>query len=249
MIFDPADTTDLWPVYKGASFEIWQPDTGEYYAWVDPDHITSYLQAKRERGARNRRSAFSEMPQEWCTEPKTLPCFRPRIAFRDVARATDTRTVIAALVPPRVAIANQAPYLIWPAGDERDEAFLLGVLCSLPLDWYSRRIVETHVNFHVLNGFPIPSGDGPFADRVRGIAARLATPDERFTTWAEAVGVGVGSVADDERDDLIAELDAAVAHLYGLASDDVKHIFETFHEGWDYSPRLEGVLAHFEDLL
>jgi hypothetical protein len=83
---------------------------------------------------------------------------------------------------------------------------------------------------------------------VRGIAARLATPDERFASWAEAFGVDVGSVTGDEHDDLVAELDAAVAHLYGLDADDVKHILETFHEGWDYSPRLERVLAHFEDL-
>jgi hypothetical protein len=25
-----------WPVYKGASFDLWRPDTGEYYAWADP---------------------------------------------------------------------------------------------------------------------------------------------------------------------------------------------------------------------
>ena len=26
----------LWPVYKGASFNLWEPDTGKknYYAWV-----------------------------------------------------------------------------------------------------------------------------------------------------------------------------------------------------------------------
>ena len=47
---------------------------------------------------------------------------------------------------------------------------------------------------------------------------------------------------------MIARLDAAVAHLYGLAEDDLKVIFETFHVGWDYAPRLAAVLEHYRDL-
>ncbi len=44
---------------------------------------------------------------------------------------------------------------------------------------------------------------------------------------------------------MIHELDAVVAHLYGLSEAQLRHIFETFHEGWDYRPRLEAVLEHF----
>jgi hypothetical protein len=40
-------------------------------------------------------------------------------------------------------------------------------------------------------------------------------------------------------------LDAVVAHLYGLTEKQLVHIFETFHEGWDYEPRLSAVLRHF----
>ena len=65
--------------------------------------------------------------------------------------------------------------------------------------------------------------------------------------WATAVGVPVGSVTDSEaKDDLIAELDAVVALLYGLGRSDVEHIFATFHRGWDYRPRLAAVLAHYD---
>lgn len=104
------------------------------------------------------------------------------------------------------------------------------------------------MTFEVLNGFPIPDPSDEGKRRVAAIAGRLACPDERFAEWAEAVGVEVGSVEPDQKDDLIAELDAAVARLYGLDRDDVEHIFATFHEGWDYSDRLECVLAHFDDL-
>jgi hypothetical protein len=246
--FEPPDDGGRWPVYKGASFNLWEPDTGVRYGWADPKRITGVLQEKRLRASTRSNSAFAAMPPTWVVDPDTLPCLRPRIAFRDVARATDTRTVIACLIPPRVVATNQAPYLLWIDGDERDQAYLLGVLCSIPLDWYARRMVETHVNFHVLNSFPVPrpGRDDPRRRRVEQIAGRLAAVDDRYTAWAHAVGVPVGSVSsDDERDDLIAELDAVVARLYGLDEDDVVHIFETFHTGWDYGARLERVRKHF----
>jgi hypothetical protein len=251
MILAPKSTRGLWPVYKGASFNLWQPDTGEYYAWADPAHIKGHLQSKRLSQVRKANSAFFGMPDAWVRDPKTLPCLRPRVAFRDVARATDSRTVIACLAPPEVVIANQAPYLLTTAGGETDEVFVLGVLSSIPLDWYARRGVETHINFHLLNAFPIPNParTDPLRRRVVEIAGRLAAVDDRFADWAAEVGVPVGSVTDPaEKDDLIAELDAAVALLYGLEEADVRIIFETFHEGWDYRARLDAVLAHFRRL-
>ena len=177
----------------------------------------------------------------------TLPCFSPRVAFRDVSRATDSRTVRVALVPSEVFIGNQAPFLLWPRGDERDQAYLVGILSSIPLDWYARRFVETHVNFFVLNPFPIPRPQRRNAlwKRAVRLSARLACPDDRFMTWADSVGVGWGPLAYDEKEDMIHELDAVIAHLYGLSESQLIHIFETFHEGWDYQARLDGVLSHF----
>ena len=77
--------------------------------------------------------------------------------------------------------------------------------------------------------------------------------DDRYADWAAEVGVptqtskpltgsGKGS-----KDDLIAELDAVVALLYGLSEDQLIHIFATFHRGWDYQPRLESVLMHYHN--
>lgn len=44
---------------------------------------------------------------------------------------------------------------------------------------------------------------------------------------------------------MIYELDGAVAHLDGLNENRLRHIFETFHEGWDYQTRPEAVRKHF----
>ncbi|HSW29067.1 MAG TPA: hypothetical protein VLH75_06155 [Longimicrobiales bacterium] len=237
----------FWPVFKGESFDLWTPDTGTYYAFADPEAVLPVLQKTRERRQSN--SVFAEFPEAWRKNPKNAPPLRPRIAFRDISRSTDSRTVRVALVPGRVFITNQAPYLLWPRGDESDQAYLLGVLSSLPLDWYARRFVETHVNFFVFNPFPVPrpSVRDALRARVVRLAGRLAAPDRRFAKWAEAVGVEHGLLEADEKDDMIHELDAAVAHLYGLPEAQLVHVFETFHEGWDYEERLRATLKHYRD--
>ena len=241
-----------WPVYKGKSFDIWNPDTGNYYAWADPEPVQEWLHKKRLRSglSKRRNTAHGEFPKRHLENSATLPCFAPRVAFRDVSRATDTRTLRAALLPPSIFVGNQAPYLLWPRGDENDQAFVLGVLSSVPFDWYARRFVETHVNYFVFNPFPIPRPRPPREDvrwkRVVKLSGRLACPDARFDTWAELVSVNCGPLDPDEKEDMIHELDAVVAHLYGLNETQVVHIFETFHEGWDYSQRLDGVLRHYQ---
>ena len=239
-----------WPVYKGESFDLWEPDTGAFYAWADPGQAMNWLQSKRLRAGKGRRnSPHQEFSAAHLQDQQSLPCFAPRVAFRDVTNRTNQRTVIACLVPPHVFIGNQAPYLLWPRGDAKDAAFLVGVLSSVPLDWYARRFVESHVNYFVFNPFPVPRP--PRSDvrwrRAVDLAGRLACPDDRFASWAKAVGVDWGAVEGDQKTDMIHELDAVVAHLYGLSRKQVVHIFETFHEGWDYAARLDGVLKHYRD--
>ncbi|HVR75038.1 MAG TPA: hypothetical protein VMT52_11925, partial [Planctomycetota bacterium] len=236
-----------WPVFKGESFDLWTPDTGTYFGWAAPEKTMKQLQARRRTGKRRSNSPFSEFTENWIADRKTLPCLHARIAFRDVTNRTNRRTVISALLPPEIFITNKGPYLLWPRGDEKDQAFLLAILCSIPYDWYMRRFVETSVNYHILNPSPVPrpKRSRPLWKRAVEVAGRLAAPNDRFARWAEAVGVAVGSVAEDEKQDLIAELDALAALLYGLSESQVRHVFETFHEGWDFEPRLTPMLRYF----
>jgi len=235
----------FWPVFKGESFDIWTPDTGRYYAWADPEEVVEALQRKRLRA----RTSFLGFPHAYLMDKRTLPCLKPRIAFRDVSRATDSRTMRSCLVPARVFLTNTAPFLIWPRGDEKDQAFSLGVFCSIPLDWYSRTFVEIHMNFFIFNTLPVPRPrrTDPLWKRVVSLAGRLAAVDKRFSGWADTVGVDCGKLEDDEKEDMILELDAVSAHLYGLSEKHLIHIFETFHEGWEHGERLKGALKHYHD--
>jgi hypothetical protein len=236
-----------WPVFKGESFDLWQPDTGRYFAWADPAAVLPVLQEKRRRASRSRSSPLAEFDANWVEDPATLPALAARIAFRDISRATDARTVRVALVPPRVFLVNNSPYFLWPRGNERDQAYLLGVLASLPLDWYARRFVETHVNYFLLNPLPVPRPPprDPRRERVIALAGRLATTDERFADWARAVGVACGPLTEIEKEAHIHELDAVVARLYGLEEKQLVHVFETFHEGWEYSEGLRATVNYY----
>jgi hypothetical protein len=246
---DPDD--NFWPVYTGKSFNIWNHDTGERYAWADPDVVLDYIQESRENSYQyaGKRSAYYEMDEDWVHDKSTLTCLKPRVSFRDVARATDSRTVIASLVPPNTFLVEKSPFFLWPRGTEKDEAYLLGMLCSIPLDWYARRFVETGLKYYLVNSFPIPrpEDDDNLRQRVIEISGRLAAADNRYADWADAVGVEYGPLDEDTKQEKIYELDAVVAHLYGLSRDHVEVIFKTFHDGWDYEERLEHVLDYYAD--
>ena len=143
---------------------------------------------------------------------------------------------------------EKAPVLVQRQGGSAEGAALLGILSSLPFDWYMRRWVEMKMSFELLNPSPVPIVPlaEPIGVRLVEAAGRLAAIDDRFTDWASEVGVPVGSVkAQGEKDDLIAELDALVSLLYGLTEDQIEHVFATFHRGWSYEARLDLVLQHF----
>jgi hypothetical protein len=251
-IFDSGENSSpKWKVYGGSSFNIWQSETGDVFAWADPEVVIRALQEKRFRQINLRSSAFYGMNAAWASDPLTLPCRSPRLAYRQITNATNTRTVIAALVPGDLVLTNAAPYLLRRRGTFADEAYLLGVMCSIPFDWYARRYVELNFNFHIVNGMPVPhplAGD-PRRLRIIEIAGRLSARDDRFIDWAENVGVPIGSVKSaEQQDELIAELDALVASLYGLSGGQIEHIFSTFHRGWSYQPRMTKVLEYFNQI-
>lgn len=236
------------PVLTGSSFNIWAPDSGDYYG-IAHDAAAEYIFTKVQNSSRQARSAFYNQS---INSVNDLPFKQARIAFRDVTNSTNTRTCIVCLIPPDVLLVHKAPYLVRQHGQLTDDAFLLGIMSSIPFDWYIRRLVELSLSFEILNSTPIPRPhpDDPRRQRVVEIAGRLAAVDARYQAWADAVGVPVGSVTSATlKDDLIAELDALVAHLYGLNRAQLSHVFATFHRGWAYQERLARVLYFYDQLL
>lgn len=244
--FDVEEAKGRIPVVTGASFNIWRPDANAPKAYGDPDVLRPHLTEKLARSARLARSAYNGL-----TFPTgVLPLDSPRIAFRDMTRATDSRTVIPCLLPPGTAAMEKAPVIVQRRGGAIQVAALLGIMSSIPFDWYMRRWVEMKLSFELLNPSPIPDVDitSPHGARLVRVAGRLAAVDDRYAEWASEVGVPVGSVKTPaEKEDFIAELDALVSLLYGLTEDQVEHVFATFHRGWNYEIRLAAVLTHHRE--
>lgn len=224
--------TDVWPVYKGDSFNIWEPDTGSYYDSADAGSITAHLYQKRLRQSRTGSSAFHEVDRAVIEDPATLPCLSPRITFRDVTNPTNTRTMVAALIPGERLLVHIAPYLLQLAGDDSDTAFVIGVLSSMPLDWQARRTVELHMTFAQLNqlSFPDPGPGDPVRERIAQISAWLASADPRLANWARNAWAELPKYPPPQRlrPELLAELDACVAFLYGFDECDLRVVFDTF---------------------
>jgi hypothetical protein len=246
-LFTFTPTDGFWPVYKGESFDLWKPDTGRYYGWIDPDLATDFVLSRAENMRNNRRSAFYGQGREIASDINQHPISRARLAWRDSTNRDNQRTFIVCLVPPNVALVHQAFYLFLSRPDPRGEAYLLGCLSSIPFDWFVKQSVERHALVEFVNGAPVPRyRPGPRADRLIALAADLACVDERFATFASETGARVGGVPTDGTQEGLAEIDALVARLYRLERDQVIHMFRSFNRTWNFAPRLELVLGHFD---
>ena len=232
------------PAWKGASFDQYDPH-GEgvagYSVW---DEVVEYVQGRRQRS----RVFKSIFPAGVLADPDTHPARRSRIAFRDVTRATDSRTVRASLVPPRTPLTNTAPYLISRGWSPLSEAALLGVMNSLPFDWLARRYIETHLNFFILDMLCFPEWRATNWQRIGSLAARLSSVDQRFFDFAADVGVEHGALADGARASMRAEIDALVAQGYGLTADELAFVFTDFTENAVSPPYRAQVLQTFVEL-
>lgn len=164
------------------------------------------------------------------------------LCYKDVTSPTNQRTMIAAIVP-HVALVNSAPLLL--TGEEispRIVCCLLANLNSLAYDFVARQKVGgVHLNFFIVNQLPTFPPERyaercPWAKRQtleKWISDRVLTltcTADDMRPFADAAGfaAGVQRWIPAERADLLAELDAAYCHLYGLARDDVEYLLTTF---------------------
>ncbi len=213
------------PLWKGESFYQYHPHGAEARWCPESDAVLKKVQKPRP-GARSQVAKVVPLGERQRAVLAELD--RARVAFRDVTNRTNSRTVIACLVPPGVFLTNKAPYLAFVDGDEIAQAACLGIMNSLPFDWQARRFVEINVNFFILEGLVVPRLNDEDFQEVARSGARLSTVDDRFADFANATGVGVGPLDPDERQRLLVEIDARVAHAWDLTTDDLAVMFDDF---------------------
>jgi hypothetical protein len=133
---------------------------------------------------------------------------RPRLAYRDVASATNRVTLIAAVLPSR-CVSTHTVFCLRTPLPSRAQHLLCGLFNSFIVNYLVRLRVTTHVTTGMVELLPIPTSEvAPAACReIATLARRLAR--RRETT-------------------ALARLNARVAELYQLSRAEFEHILSTF---------------------
>ena len=120
--------------------------------------------------------SYYPQPQYWI-DADAVPAPQRRawaLGFRDIARATDVRTMIAAIVPG-VCAGNTLPLLIDPAMGPREASLLLANFNALAFDYVARQKTQsTHLNWYIVEQLPVIAPErfdaplpAPFAAAMR----------------------------------------------------------------------------------
>ena len=175
------------------------------------------------------------------------------LAFRDIARPTDVRTVIASLVP-WAGLGNTLPILVEDFGTRPDKelrpkgsslfstaeiACLAANLNALCLDFVARQKAQgTHLNWYTVEQLPVIApadydrqfGETTARALVRDHVLRLTYTAHDMAPFARDLGYGGPPFIwnTEERRHLRARLDALYFHLYGITRDDADYILSTF---------------------
>jgi hypothetical protein len=133
---------------------------------------------------------------------------RPRLAYRDVASATNRLTLIAAVLPAG-CVSTHTLFCLRSTLPSAGQHFLCGLFNSFVVNYLVRMRVTTHVTTATVEHLPIPPrGYSPSAEREIAALARLLSRRDDRDRWAR--------------------LQARVAQLYQLTPIEFTHVLSTF---------------------
>ncbi|MBK8038481.1 MAG: Eco57I restriction-modification methylase domain-containing protein [Verrucomicrobiaceae bacterium] len=158
----------------------------------------------------------------------------PRLAFRDIARNTDTRTLIASILIGK--FCGNTLSLVSETDDAQRLLFLCALFNSFTVDWVVRQKVTAHCNFFYMQQLPIPrltakdAAFRPLVERAARLVGTSAAYDElmKEVFGKRATHATHGLTDPAARQTARAEIDALVAQLYDLTEDEFTHILSTF---------------------
>ncbi|TAE72866.1 MAG: ATP-binding protein [Bacteroidetes bacterium] len=155
-----------------------------------------------------------------------------RIAYRAIASSTNERALISTIIPPCFTgnSLNTSENL-----DYTTQIYLVSFLNSFVLDWLLRQQVTTNINMFYLYQLPVPrlvNSDKWFLPIVERSAKLICTTAEFADLWNEVMPTKwteqSGVRNETERNQLRAELDGIIAHIYGLTEEEFSYVLSTF---------------------
>ncbi|MFH1095316.1 MAG: ATP-binding protein, partial [Candidatus Micrarchaeota archaeon] len=149
------------------------------------------------------------------------------MAYRLIARSTDTRTLISTIIPPGFVCGNSIAIIRTPT--LKQLCYLCGVMNSFVSDYLLRQKVSANVNMFYFLESPVPRlSDGPQFEKIAKLTAQLVATTDEFEQLKKEMGVSAGVVSEADRLSVRAKLDVEVAKLYSITKDELAYILEKF---------------------
>ncbi|MEO1287466.1 MAG: hypothetical protein AAFV93_06830, partial [Chloroflexota bacterium] len=231
-----SETKSSIPLYEGKTVHQFDPYFAEPLNWIISESDTS----ERLEGKNGSGKDYLE----------------PRLALRAIASSTNERTLISSVIPPKVFCGNSLLTVIGGYMSNGEKLFAQSVLNSLALDFVLRNKVTSNINMYILYQLPLPrltEGNRYFDALVQRAAQLTCTRPEFADLWQQVIGTtwqqptntagkSFSVSADNQglrdnpqpiihasaRAQIRNEIDALVAHLYGLSRAEFAHILSTF---------------------
>jgi hypothetical protein len=167
------------------------------------------------------------------------------LAFRDIARSNDERTMIACIAPQGVVFGHTATVEKAPGARATVDALVLCALFnSFPFDWLVRLKAATHLSLYILEGLPVPGFNDAALRFLAHGALRLSCIHTGYAAlWREQIGQEPAVPGPGLR----ARIDAVVADAYGLNRDQYDHVLRGFSHK-SHPDRPVDCLAEFDRL-
>ncbi|EMF0068053.1 adenine methyltransferase, partial [Enterococcus hirae] len=153
-----------------------------------------------------------------------------RIAYRDVARATDKRTVIATLLPEKSVVVNSMNVQSEDNTTLKEKLFYLGIMNSYIYDFLLRNVIDKHVSISFVKQTPMPIiNEFKYTNELIQISKTLLQKNN------DEMYVRLNSVIKDDSffskmsiDELIAELNARIFIDFELSREEIIALMKTF---------------------
>ena len=267
-----------YPVYGGSNIyqfqydpsfvDIEEPEFWSVDEEVNPDKSAKRrIKEKKVRGLKrslydaydgsgSQKGFVNDLLEEHRGEPLSpddvlLDCTEYRIVIRNIARASDERTMIASVIPPGVvchhAINTFSRFEVEPEDDDLSEIplhsvyepifsnrelfYALGAVNSIPFDFLMRTKVDSNLVMYKIEESQVPrltEGDDWF-EHIWTRAAKLNCYGDAFADMRERLDIEAAT-SPDERERIQAEMDAGAFHAYGLDREQTKFVLDDFYQ-------------------
>lgn len=215
-LFNTKSAKNRLPLYEGKMINQFQHDTSLAKYWVEEKEGRKAIIGKGK-----------------IDEGEILPYQNYRLGFRAVAGNTNSRTIIVGPIPKNVFCGNSL--LVSENLIDSNLIFAQAMLNSFIVDYYARQMITNNVNMFYIYQLPVPrlsAKDKWYKPIINRAAKLICTTNEFAELWEEVMKTKwsekVAAITETERNQLRAELDGIIAHIYGLTEEEFTYILSTF---------------------